>query len=241
MFDPINLARAGGDGVSVIDCRPRDDVYYQGDPADAIYLVRAGQFKLSAVYPTGRLGIIAVARSGDFFGETCLRGERYRMYTASAITEGSLLRITRSRAEHLLREHPEFAAQFIQYLLMRNRRLEGRLLNHLFSSSEARLARVLFDLASAGDGKDSQRIVPKPSHEMLAALVGTTRPRISGFMRQFRERGFVSAAGNVLEVRRSLWNVIQGDAPQARRSLETRSATAPRLVERASCRLGGTT
>jgi CRP-like cAMP-binding protein len=234
MSDPSGLALDCGHGVSAIECRSGDNVYRQGDPAEAIYFVRQGQFKLSAVCPTGKLGIIAVAKSGDFFGETCLRGERYRLYTASAITDGSLLQIASGRAEQLLVCHPEFAGRFIHHLLTRNRRLEGRLLNHLFNSSEARLARVLFDLAGGSDGTDGQRIVPRPSHEMLAALVGTTRPRISGFMRRFRECGFVNASGNVLEVHPSLWNVIQHQGP-ASEQLERRRIEAPRMVGRASC------
>jgi CRP-like cAMP-binding protein len=238
MSDLRDLALTTGEGISIIRCQPRQDIYYQGDPADAIYYVRHGQFKLSAVYPTGKVGIIAVANAGDFFGENCLRGDRSRLFTASAITDGSLLRITAKRAAQLLNSHAEFASRFIDHLLTRNSRLEGRVLNHLFSSSEARLARVLLDLAAASNA-GGDRIVPRPSHEMLSALVGTTRPRISSFMRRFRERGFIKSAGDVLHVHGSLWHVINGDTPTARR-FERNNTIARALVARAPLRMGTT-
>jgi hypothetical protein len=51
---------------------------------------------------------------------------------------------------HVLHEKPEFAQVFMSYLLAHTIRLEEDLADHLFNSSEKRLARVLLLLAHFG-------------------------------------------------------------------------------------------
>src|SRR5579859_4073972 len=54
--------------------------------------------------------------------------------------------------------------------------------------------------------------IPRLSQETLAAMVGTTRSRISFFMNQFRKRGFIHyAIGDSLRVHSSLLNVVLQD------------------------------
>jgi CRP/FNR family transcriptional regulator, cyclic AMP receptor protein len=46
------------------------------------------------------------------------------------------------------------------------------------------------------------------SHQVLAEMVGTTRPRVNLFMNRFRRQGFIDYDGG-LEVRQSLRKVLQ--------------------------------
>ena len=57
--------------------------------------------------------------------------------------------------------------------------------------SEQRLGQTLLQLARTMGKKDrrSIRIELKISHEELSEMVGTTRPRVSVFMRRFRTWG----------------------------------------------------
>ena len=50
----------------------------------------------------------------------------------------------------LLHQEPEFAERFLAYLLSRNIRMEADLVDHLFNSSEKRLARLLLLMANFG-------------------------------------------------------------------------------------------
>jgi CRP-like cAMP-binding protein len=45
-------------------------------------------------------------------------------------------------------------------------------------------------------------------HQVLAEMVGTTRPRVNIFMNRFRKKGFIDYDGG-LEVRQSLRKVLQ--------------------------------
>jgi Crp-like helix-turn-helix domain len=84
--------------------------------------------------------------------------------------------------EVLHREHA-FSDMFVAYLLTRNIRYEEDLVDQLFNSSEKRLARVLLLLAHFGKDGKPEVAIPKISQETLAEMVGTTRSRISFFMK----------------------------------------------------------
>jgi len=63
-------------------------------------------------------------------------------------------------------------------------------MDQLLNLSEKRLARLLLVLANVAreEGKPSEVNL---SQEALADMVGTTRSRISTFMNDFREKGFI--------------------------------------------------
>ncbi len=151
---------------------------------------------------------------GDFFGEGCLAGQPVRMATASAMTDVSVVRIERQAMIGLLHERSLFSERFMAHLLARNVRIEEDLVDQLFNSSEKRLARVLLLLARFGKEGATEPMIPKISQEVLAEMVGTTRPRINEFMNKFRKLGFIQYNGG-LHIHSSLLNVLLHDKPPA--------------------------
>jgi CRP-like cAMP-binding protein len=105
----------------------------------------------------------------------------------------------------LLRDEPTFSERFLAYMLARNIRIEADLVDHLFNSSEKRLARALLLLARYGDQAGPERRVPT-----LAEMVGTTRSRVNFFMNKFRDLGFIEYNGDIM-VNTSLLSVVLHD------------------------------
>jgi CRP-like cAMP-binding protein len=188
--------------------RHGDHVYQQGDFSDAAFRVESGAFALVAVCPDGKHGIVGIARAGSFFGECCLK-RTTRECTAFALEEGRVERLPKTQLAQLLTDH-SFARGFVDHLLARNSGLQQRLLDHLFCTSEERLARILLDLSNPF-GRGYQPIAPRPSHEMLAAIVGTTRPRISQFMQRFQRLGYVTCRKTSLEIHESMRRAFDQD------------------------------
>jgi CRP-like cAMP-binding protein len=110
----------------------------------------------------------------------------------------------------VLHDEPKLSEMFMTFLLSRNVQFEADLVDQLFNSSEKRLARVLLLLANFGKGTKMEAVIPKISQEVLAARVGTTRPRINFFMNKFRKLGLIEYNGG-LTVRSSLLNIIVHD------------------------------
>ncbi len=75
-------------------------------------------------------------------------------------------------------------------------RIEEDLADQFFNFSERRLARVL--LLFGQITKESKPENPlKVSQSTLAEMVGTTRPRVSRFMNDFKKKGFVQYNGGL--------------------------------------------
>ena len=94
-------------------------------------------------------------------------------------------------------------------MLTRNIRIEEDLVDHLFNSSEKRLARVLLLLARYGK-PDSLIASCRGSLKMLAEMIGTTRSRVNFFMNKFKRLGFIEYNGE-LKVNHSLLTVVLHD------------------------------
>jgi len=210
IFDPKAFLPKIGKGKTHMVYAKDEKVFSQGDAAQAIFYVQKGKVKLTVVSKQGKEAVIAMLGVGDFFGEGCLAGQPLRMSTVSTITECSIVRIDKVDTVRVLHDEPAFSEIFLHYLLSRNIRIEEDLVDHLFNSSEKRLARVLLLLANFGKEGKPETVIPKMSQETLAEIIGTTRSRVSFFMNKFRKLGFITYNGH-LEVHSSLLNVVLHD------------------------------
>ena len=210
-FDLKAFLAIGGNGPPIVEFRKQQKVFAQGDPADAVFYILKGKIKLTVLSRQGKEAVIALLEKGNFFGEGCLAGQRLRMATATAATDGSIVRLEKMAVIDLLREEPTFSELFMSYVLSRNVRIEADLVvDQLFNSSEKRLARILLLLAHVGKEPEAEIVVPTISQETLAGMVGTTRARVSVFMNKFRKLGFIEYNGG-LRVHSSLLNVVLHD------------------------------
>lgn len=213
----LGAPNASPQRASIVQFQPKDDIYRQGDVADAVFLLQAGSVKLSASSQDGKEGVLGLLSSGSFLGEGCLRGQSRRVNTATVLTISTVVRVPRETMAGALRADAALAATFMWHLLDRQSRIEEDLLDHLFNGSEKRLARTLLLLAGIADPLVRDVELPHLTQETLAEIVGTTRSRVSFFMNRFRLRGFVDYdRANTLTVRHSLLTVVHDD-PRTRR------------------------
>ena len=185
-------------------------IYSQGDPAEAMFYIHAGIVKLSIQSKRGRRAVVAILGQGDFFGEGCLAARSRRISGATAMEQSTVFRVRKATVLLIIHEDPSFAKLVISHLLGRMGRFEEDLVDHIFHSSEQRLARLLVLLASTEKGRLSARPVAKVNQQTLAEMVGTTRSRVSFFMNRFRKRGFINYNGE-LRVNKSLQAFLLGD------------------------------
>jgi CRP/FNR family transcriptional regulator, cyclic AMP receptor protein len=203
-------------GRSIGKYRTGEIVFSQGDTGDAVFYVQKGKVKITVVSEQGKEAVVALLGTDDFFGEGCLAGQVQRIATTTTMTDSVIVRLEKSAIVRVIHEEPAFSEMFIAYLLSRTIRVEADLVDHLFNSSEKRLARLLLLLANFGKESKPEPIIAKISQETLVEMIGTTRSRVSFFMNKFRELGFIDQNGSGLEVHSSLLNVVLHDQPQIR-------------------------
>jgi CRP-like cAMP-binding protein len=210
-FAPGVFLAKFGSGKSSQEYQGDESVFSQGDAADAVFYLQSGKVKLTAVSERGKEAVVAILPEGSFFGEGCLAGQPLRMATASAVERSTVIRVEKRVMVGLLHKEPEFAAPFLAYVLSRNIRMEADLVDHLFNSSEKRLARLLLLLANFGQESKPIPLIAKMSQETLAEMIGTTRSRVSFFMNRFRDLGFIEYNGGGMHVHSSLVSVVLHD------------------------------
>ncbi|HXO06281.1 MAG TPA: Crp/Fnr family transcriptional regulator [Candidatus Sulfotelmatobacter sp.] len=195
---------------TIVDYLPGKTIFSQGDKCSAVHYIRQGVVKLVLVSKRGRSGVLGFLGRGDFFGEACIGGHANYGTSAIAVVASSVLVIDRKKMIQIIEEEPHVCTQFINYLLSRNHRIEQDLIDHLFNSSEKRLARVLLLLMEYERGNENLSIIQRVNQDTLAEMVGTTRPRVNFFMNKFRKLGYIHYTHNGgLEVYKSLSKVLQ--------------------------------
>ena len=210
VFDTAAFLKSTGATRRVATYPKGQIVFSQGQPSDAVMYIQKGGIKISVLSRTGKEAVVAMLGPGDFFGEGALTGQPVRLGTATATIPATVLVIEKGAMLQLLRDEPKFSERFIAYMLERNLRVEADLVDHLFNSSEKRLARTLLLLARYGDQAGPQQRIPKISQETLAEMVGTTRSRVNFFMNKFRDLGFLEYNGD-LRVNTSLLSLVLHD------------------------------
>jgi CRP/FNR family cyclic AMP-dependent transcriptional regulator len=209
-FDPHDFLVRVGPGKIVSHVRKNQVVFSQGQAADCLYYLQKGRIKLTVTSEQGKEAVVGIIEPEQFFGEGCLTGQQVPIFMARAMEGSEVTSIAKEALTAALHDEPAFSELFISYLLTRNSRIEEDLIDHLFNSSEKRLARLLLLLANFGKDGDTQPIDVKVSQETLAEMIGTTRSRVSHFMNKFRRLGFISYNGTI-EVHRSLMNAVLSD------------------------------
>jgi len=177
--------------------RNKQPIFSQGDAADALFYVQAGNVKLTVLSKRGKKAVIAIFRQGDFFGEGCLAAPSVRASTATAVHVATIVRVEKAIIVRIIHDDPVFARLFIAHLLCRMVRIEEDFLDQLFNSSEKRLARTLLSLASFGTQSKPDPAILKVSQGTLAEMIGTTRSRVSFFMNRFRKMGLIEYNGSL--------------------------------------------
>ena len=210
-FDPHVFLTKFVVGKSSREYQGDESIFLQGDAADAVFYVQSGKVKLTAVSAQGKEAVVAILPEASFFGEGCLAGQPLRMATAKAVQRAAVIRVTKQAMITLLHQQAEFAERFLAYLLSRNIRMEADLVDHLFNSSEKRLARLLLLMANFGQESKPIPLIAKISQETLADMIGTTRSRVSFFLNRFRDLGFIDYNGGGMHVHSSLVSVVLHD------------------------------
>lgn len=180
---------------TALNIAKNNNVYTIGEEVQQVYFIEAGEIKLVMLSSEGKECTLAIHASGDIFGELCLSGLKGRLETATAMEDTVLKQVPCARfLERLAKD--SLLEGFIKYLIVRVADQQEVIANLVTVDSEQRLGKTLLQLARKLGKKDprSIRIELRLSHEELASMVGTTRPRISVFMQRFRNLGLIETS-----------------------------------------------
>jgi CRP/FNR family cyclic AMP-dependent transcriptional regulator len=201
------FSSGAGLGGKVSRYRRKQNIYTQGAPAYTLFYIQEGGVRLITRTKYQPSAVTAILGTDDFFGELCLAGYPLRMSTAVALTASSIRVINKEKMLQMLRKNNKTSNSLVAYLLSSIKKYQDHVAELLTSSAEQRLARVLLRIAHLDKNGPAVVEIPIVSHQILAEMVGTTRPRVNLFMNRFRKNGFIDYDGS-LEVHQSLRKVL---------------------------------
>jgi len=193
------------DRVSAGDSRQRLDahaaIYANGDEDESMYLIESGQVKLSMSSAAGKDCLIAIYSTGDVFGESCFTASPKRFETATAMQPTVVRRATKRDLLAAV-EKAKATETLLEFLAHRIAERQSAVFDLVTMSSERRLAKVLLSVAEKLGVADGPylKLVQKISHEELSQMVGTTRPRITAFIKIFRNKGLLMTVRRAISV-----------------------------------------
>ena len=207
-FDSASFLANAGLGRTIVELKPKQTFFCQGDVADSVYYLQKGRARVTVVSQNGKEATITLLSTNDFVGEESLATiVGLHLATATAVNTCTALKISRKEMIRVMHDEPAFADIFLKFLLARSMRTQADLVDQLFNSSEKRLARILLLMAEFGKPGEPEIFIPPVTQETLADMIGTTRSRVSFFMNRFRKLGFISYNGRI-QVHKALLNVV---------------------------------
>jgi len=89
-------------------------VFEEHAPGDTLYIVKAGQIRISSILEHGEERVLRDMGPGEFFGEMALLEDKPRSARVSTLTPTTLLAVTRQRFNTLIEQHPIVAINFLK-------------------------------------------------------------------------------------------------------------------------------
>src|SRR5260221_4446692 len=110
LFDPKAFLAQAGIGRAVHRYSPKQAIFSQGQPADAVFYIQEGKVRLSVVSKQGKEATIALLGPGDFLGEGCIASDQpLRLGSATAMTHCSVLQIEKGGMKRPPRSERRFS------------------------------------------------------------------------------------------------------------------------------------
>jgi CRP/FNR family transcriptional regulator, cyclic AMP receptor protein len=167
-------------------------ILFEGEVAEALYIVLAGRVKIVYTAEDGREVILSTREKGDFFGETALLDERPNPAHVIAMQDSELLILRRDEFRRCLNEIPAMSLGLLRHLSRRLRHADDQIRGLVLLDVRGRVARLLVEMADRNDGQN----VPKGiTHNIIAQMVGASRETVSRTLRELTLSGLLAVTG----------------------------------------------
>ncbi len=168
-------------------------LFFEGDPADMLYLVGSGRIKVLKHSDTGKEMLLEIVAAGDTVGDIgVLNGGAYPV-SAQAMEPSQVWGIRRTDFLRALDRHPELALQTARSLGKRLQDAYQTMLSLAVERVERRIARVLLKLAAATGQRIGEGIIINApvTRQDIADMTGTTVETAIRVMSRFTKRGII--------------------------------------------------
>ncbi|MGB9825574.1 MAG: Crp/Fnr family transcriptional regulator [Desulfofundulus sp.] len=166
-------------------------IFMEGEPGEAVYLLKSGRVKIYKQDEEGREHILHYINPGEVFAEVVLFDGSEYPACAEVVADAHVGVIRNRDMDALILSNPSIALALLKIMARRLRVSQRQIMELALKDTTRRLAGVLLELART-HGKQEEngiRITIPLTNQELANLVGTSREtanRILGELRRDR-------------------------------------------------------
>jgi CRP/FNR family transcriptional regulator, cyclic AMP receptor protein len=167
-------------------------IFLEEETGNYMYLVLSGKVKVSKAGVAGKETILAIHRTGDFFGEMSLLDGKTSPATVSAMEDAKIISVSGADFHKYLMHNEKVMLQIINVLCARLRQVWQK--QSLSSSTaDARIRMGIYELAKRHGIRDAHGTIIdlKITHQELADMVGTSRETVTRTLTHLRDQGIL--------------------------------------------------
>ena len=181
--------------------RKNQVIFLEEETGNYMYLVLSGKVKVAKSSPGGRETILAIHRSGDFFGEMALLDGKTAPATVSAMEDARIISVSGRDFHKYLMHNEKVMLQIIQVLCARLRQ-EWHKQSRSGDSVDARICAELQDLARKHGVRDACGVIIdlKITHQELAEMAHTSRETVSRLLASLRKAKIIDITSRRITV-----------------------------------------
>lgn len=168
-------------------------IFYEGNPAFAMYCILSGKVKLYKTKRNGDLQVIRLLGNGEILGYRPLFADEPYASTAEAVEDSAVCMIPKNVLFSILKKEPELTFRFLSKLAKELRISEEQLLSLTEKSVTVRTAELLLKLIDiCGEKTKSPIKLNCPiSRSDMAQIISTTPESLSRILRSLSKKGII--------------------------------------------------
>lgn len=179
-------------------------LFAQGQTARGVFMLCAGEVKLSTASSIGKTLITRIAKPGELLGlSSTISGKPY-IVTAETLSTCQVNFIKRKDFLRFLSENNRACLRSAEQLSKNYNTVTEQIRSLGLSHSVAeKLAKLLLDWCES-DGKQTERGIQLPltlTHEEIAQLINTSRETVTRLLGEFKSKQYIYLKGSTLIIR----------------------------------------
>lgn len=180
----------------------KSQIVSENDDTTSLYIIKKGLLKVTKRNHAGKEVILAVLRSGNYFGEIALIDGGLRSTNVLALTPTELTLLRRKDVLFLLNNNPKLALHIMGVLTSRLRAATNKIESLALMNVYNRIVNLFNDMAKARDGLLS---IDDPfTQQDIADMVGASREMVSRIFTDLVKGGYISIRDKRIVIKKRL-------------------------------------
>ena len=189
---PDNLLKEISEHMNLREYPRGDVLFWEGDPANGMYIMEHGSAKIFRTSPQGRQYIVRILQEHDTFAEVPAFDGGMHPVNVEALETCRVWEIDGEMLRELVNLHPAFAQKIIRNYSQMLRGMVRMVSEMAFYQVTHRLARLI-------ENMPQDKSAPHWTQEQLAAQLGTVREVVARSLKELERSGAI-----IIEDRRIL-------------------------------------